>query len=169
MVKTKLPPQNIEAEQSLLVNVSEILTANDFYRSEQHGQIFSAIVELFDKREPIDLITVTEVLKQKDALDKVGGSAYLAELVNMVPTAAHIESYARIIKEHATRRRLIGDSTKFIEDAYNEMLPIGQIIENAESSIFQLSQQNVRRDFIALRDALTQSFDRLDEWNPDWI
>ena len=173
MVKTKLPPQNIEAEQSLLgallidkdavVNVSEILTANDFYRSEQHGQIFSAIVELFDKREPIDLITVTEVLKQKDALDKVGGSAYLAELVNMVPTAAHIESYARIIKEHATRRRLIGDSTKFIEDAYNEMLPIGQIIENAESSIFQLSQQNVRRDFIALRDALTQSFDRLDE------
>src|SRR3990167_840762 len=103
----KLPPQNIEAEQSLLgallidkdavVEVAEILKPHHFYKTEQHGNIFNAVVELFEKREPIDLVTVTEKLKQNGVLDRVGGSAYLAELVNMVPTSAHVLSYARII------------------------------------------------------------------------
>lgn len=169
----KLPPQNIEAEQSLLgallidkdaiVSVGELLHPDDFYRSEQHGQIFSAIVELFEKREPIDLVTVTEILRQSELLDRVGGSAYLAELVNMVPTAAHVMSYARIVKEHSTRRKLISDATKFVEDAYNETKEIAEVIEECEQSIFAISQQNVKRDFIQIKDALMQSFDRLDE------
>lgn len=172
-ILAKLPPQNIEAEQSLLgallidkdavVKISEYLLPTDFYRSEQHGQIYSAIVSLFEKREPIDLVTVTEKLKASKTLDLVGGSAYLAELVNMVPTSAHIESYAKIIKGHAVRRQLIQNSTKFIEDAYNESLDVAEIIENAEASVFSVSQQNVKRDFIQIKDALAQSFDRLDE------
>ncbi|MBI2022571.1 replicative DNA helicase [Candidatus Daviesbacteria bacterium] len=169
----KLPPQNIEAEQSLLgallidkdaiVSVAEMLTPDDFYRTEQHGHIYNAIVKLFEKREPIDVVTVTEVLKQDGALDKVGGPAYITELVNMVPTAAHIISYARIIKEHSLRRHLISSSTKFINDAYDESRDVADVIEDSEQAIFAISQKHIKRDFIQLKDALAQSFDRLDE------
>lgn len=169
----KLPPQNIEAEQSLLgsllidkdavINIAEMLLPEHFYRTEQHGHIFNAIVKLFEKREPIDLVTVAEKLKQDGALDKVGGPAYLTELVNMVPTSAHVESYARIIKEHALRRALISSATKFVQNAYDEGREINEIIEESEQAIFALSQQHIRRDFIQLKDALAQSFDRLDE------
>ncbi len=170
---SKLPPQSIEAEQSLLgallidkdaiVEVAQLLFPDNFYRTEQHGHIYSAILELFEKREPIDIITVSEKLKQNNYLDRVGGAAYLTELVNKVPTAAHILSYARIIKEHALRRELIVSSTKFIERAYDEKTEINEIIENCEQTIFAISQQHIKRDFIQLKDALAQSFDRLDE------
>lgn len=170
---TKVPPQNIEAEQSLLgallidkdaiVKIGELLRADHFYRFEQHGQIYNAILELYEQREPIDLITVTDKLKQHSALDKVGGSAYLTELVNMVPTSAHIESYAKIIKDHAVRRQLIANSTKFIESAYDEAIDINEIIETSESAIFSISQDHIKRDFVHIRDILTASFDRLDE------
>jgi len=169
----KLPPQNIEAEQSLLgallidkdaiVTVGEILKTGDFYKSEQHGSIYSAILELFEKREPIDLVTVTEKLKQSGNLDKVGGSAYLAELVNKVPTAAHIQSYAKIIREHAVRRQLISNSTRFIDMAYDEGLDVAGILEESEQAVFSIAQQHIKRDFIPIKDALAESFDRLDE------
>ncbi len=169
----KLPPQNIEAEQSLLgallidkdaiVEIAEELQTDHFYKLDQHGAIYSAILDLFNKREPIDLITVTEKLKQKGLLDRVGGSAYLAELVNMVPTAAHIGSYCRIIKDHALRRGLISQSTKFIDSAYDQTIEVSEIIESSEQSIFALSQAHIKRDFIQLKDALAESFDRLDE------
>lgn len=170
---TKLPPQNIEAEQSLLgallidkdaiASIAETLRSDHFYRSEQHGHIYGAILELFEQREPIDLVTVTEKLKQKGVLDRVGGAAYLTELVNMVPTAAHVESYAKIIKEHALRRALIQNSTKFIQGAYDEGQGINDILEECEQSIFSLSQQHIKRDFVQLKDALAESLDRLDE------
>lgn len=170
---TKLPPQNIEAEQSLLgsllidkdaiVRISEIVARGDFYRSEQHGAIFQAIEELWQRREPIDLVTVTEELKKISAFDKAGGSAYLTTLVNVVPTSAHIEHYARIIKEHALRRGLITQATQLIERAYDEAYSLEELLENAESGIFSLSQQHTSRDFIPIKDALTESFDRLDE------
>ena len=169
----KLPPQSIEAEQSLLgallidkdaiINIAEVLKSAHFYRTDQHGSIYSAILELYDKREPIDLITVTEKLKQAGMLDRVGGSAYLTELVNMVPTAAHVATYAGIIKEHALRRALISNSTKFIDAAYDESQELNNIIEDCEQSIFGLSQSHIKKDFIQLRDALASSFDRLDE------
>ncbi len=172
-IAVKIPPQNIEAEQSLLgallidkdaiINVAEILRPDDFYKTEQHGSIYNAIVLLFEKREPIDVVTVTDILRQKKQLDRVGGPAYLAELVNLVPTAAHVLSYARIIKEHSLRRYLISNSTKFVEMAYNEGQEISDIIEESEQAIFALSQQHIKRDFIQLKDALAQSFDRLDE------
>jgi len=169
----KVPPQNIEAEQSLLgallidkdaiINIAESLKPDHFYRLEQHGQIYAAIIHLFEKREPIDLVTVTDRLKANGVLDKVGGSAYLAELINMVPTAAHIESYARIIKDHAMRRHLIANATKFVEIAYDESREVQDVVEECEQSIFAISQNNIKRDFIQLKDAVAQSFDRLDE------
>jgi replicative DNA helicase len=131
---TKVPPQNIEAERSLLgallidkdaiVQVGELLHASDFYRTEQHGKIFDAILTLFEKREPIDLVTVSEVLQSNGALDLVGGSAYLTTLVNSVPTSAHVIHYAHIIKEHAVRRRLIAESTRLVTSAYDESSPL---------------------------------------------
>jgi replicative DNA helicase len=170
---TKVPPQNIEAEQSLLgallidkeaiVKVAESLSPDHFYRSEQHGRIYGAILQLFEKREPIDLVTVTEQLKSGNSLDIVGGSAYLTTLVNIVPTAAHIEHYARIIKEHAVRRSLISHSTRLVENAYDESVPLEEVLESAEQSVFAISQANVKRDFVAIKDVLTVSFDRLDE------
>lgn len=169
----KLPPQNIDAEQSLLgsllidkdaiVRISEILHPGNFYRSEQHGFIYAAIQDLFERREPIDLVTLTEELKRKGAYDKIGGASYLTSLINTVPTAAHIEHYAKIIKEHAVRRNLISHATKLIEKAYDEQEPVEEVLEFAEAGIFSLSQAHVKRDFIPVKDALTQSFDRLDE------
>lgn len=169
----KLPPQNIEAEQSLLgallidkdavIKVAELLTPADFYRTETHGYIFAAMKNLYDRREPIDLVTMTEELKKQGTYDKVGGSSYLTTLVNVVPTSAHIENYARIIKAHSVKRNLIAQATRLVEQAYEDGEEIGELLENAEQAIFSISQQNVKRDFIAIKDALTESFDRLDE------
>lgn len=170
---TKLPPQNIEAEQSLLgsllidkdsiVRISEILHPANFYRSTQHGPIYEAVQSLFEKREPIDLVTVTEELKRRGFYDKIGGSAYLTTLVNVVPTSAHIEHYAKIIKEHAIRRSLIAQATQLIEKAYDDVEPVYELLEEAEAGIFALSQEHILRDFLPIKDALTESFDRLDE------
>lgn len=170
---TKLPPQNIEAEQSLLgallidkdaiIKIAESLSPNHFYRSDQHGRIYEAILKLFEQRAPIDLVTVTEQLKQTESLDIAGGSAYLTTLVNAVPTSAHIEHYARIIKEHSLRRSLISQATDLIERAYDESLPMDQLLDFAEAGIFSISQESVKRDFVAVRDILTVSFDKLDE------
>lgn len=169
----KLPPQNIEAEQSLLgallidkdaiINIAEILRPEHFYKSEQHGAIYNAILVLFEKREPIDIITVTDKLKQKNLLDKVGGTAYLTELVNMVPTAAHVEAYAKMIKEQALRRNLINFSSKFIDSSFDESRDVQDILEECEQNLYSLSQQNIKRDFSQLKDVLAESFDRLDE------
>lgn len=170
---TKLPPQNIEAEQSLLgsllidkdaiIRVSEILHASNFYRTEQHGSIFESIQGLFERREPIDLVTVTEELKKRGFYDKIGGSAYLTSLVNIVPTSAHVEHYAKIIRDHAVRRSLIAQATSLIQRAYSEGESVEELLEAAEAGIFSLSQQHVSRDFRPIKDALTESFDRLDE------
>lgn len=170
---TKLPPQNIQAEQSLLgsllidkdaiLRVSELLNPASFYRFEQHGQIYSAIRELFERREPVDLVTLTEELKRKGNYDKVGGSAYLTTLINTVPTSAHVEYYAKIIKDHALRRNLISEATRLIEQAFDEEKGVDTLLESAESAIFSLSQDHVKRDFIPIKDALAESFDRLDE------
>jgi len=169
----KLPPQNIEAEQSLLgallidkdaiVSVAEILHPANFYRTDTHGFIYSAMKSLFERREPIDLVTLTEQLKRDGSYDKIGGATYLTTLVNTVPTSAHVEYYAKIIREHFIRRHLIAQATKLIEQAYDEGLSVDDLLESAETGIFSLSQQHVKRDFILIKDALTQSFDRLDE------
>ena len=168
----KVPPQNVEAEESILgallidkdavVEVVPILKPQHFY-NEKYGLIFEAILTLYEEREPIDVVTVSEKLKAKKALKKIGGMSGLTELVNRVPTSAHAVNYAKIVKNLATKRELISAGSRLVEKAFSENSAVTEILEEAEKLVFGLSQQHLQRQFIPIKDALAQSFDRLDE------
>jgi len=169
---TRIPPHSDEAEQSVLgallidkdavVEVAEFLRKESFYQ-EKNGIIFEAIRDLYDEREPVDVVTVAEKLRSKKALKKVGGAGYLSELVNRVPTSAHALNYAKIIRNLGTKRELIAQASRLVEDSFDEKAPLDQLLDNAEKGIFSLSQQHLTRNFIHIKDALAESFDRLDE------
>lgn len=168
----KLPPQSSEAEESVLgallidkdavIEVVPLLKPGHFYH-EKHGLIFEAIVSLYEEREPIDVVTVSEKLKGKKSLKKIGGLGFLTELVNRVPTSAHALNYAKIVKNLATKRELVSTGSKMVEKAMAEGSDVDDILDEAEKMIFGLSQQHLERQFIPIKDALAQSFDRLDE------
>lgn len=168
----KVPPQNVEAEQSVLgsllldkdaiVKVAESLKPEHFYR-EQHAEIYRAILTLYEKRQPADLVTVTDILKKNSTLELAGGAGYLAGLVNSVPTSAHIEHYAGIVKEAATKRALITAAAKITEDAFQEKIEVKDLLDISEQELFGISQEHLKQNFIPLKDALADSFDRLDE------
>ncbi|MBU2052256.1 MAG: replicative DNA helicase [Patescibacteria group bacterium] len=168
----RVPPANIEAEESVLgallidkdaiVEVTPILQPGHFY-NEKHGLIYQAIVGLYEERDPVDVVTVSEKLKSKKALKKIGGMSFLTELVNRVPTSAHALNYAKIVKNLATKRDLISAASRMVEDAFAENKPVTEILDEAEKLVFGLSQQHLQRQFIPIKDALAQSFDRLDE------
>ena len=144
----KVPPQNIEAEQSILGSILlensainsalEILSKNDFY-SEAHRKIFSVIVELSEKNEAVDLITLSNALKDKSLLDSVGGTSYLASLVDNVPSAANVANYAKIVKEKAILRGLIGSATEIISSCYETGSDVDEVLDKAEHSFFDIS------------------------------
>lgn len=167
----KTLPHNDEAERSVLgailidkdaiIGVSEILKPADFY-NDLNGIIYGAMLILYEERRPIDLLTLTEQLKKSKQLKKVD-SAYLTDLVELVPTAANVESYAKITKENAAKRSLIHAGTSIAELGYNDSEEVKDILDRAESSIFSISQGNINRGFVALKDTLTESFDRIDE------
>lgn len=169
----RIPPQNVEAEQSLLgallldrdaiVAIGELLQPDHFYLADQHGAIYSAIISLYDKRKPIDLITVVEQLKQDGAYESAGGTDYLATLVEKVPTAAHAEYYAHIIRDHFTKRRLVGIAAKISDSAFDDTKELQEILDGAEGAIFSISQDHTKQDFISIRDTLSESFERLDD------
>ncbi len=141
----KIPPQNIEAEQSVLggiliensaINkVTEILDVNDFYR-DAHRKIFNALIDLSERDEPADLITLTNELRKKNQLDAIGGVSYLASLIDSVPTAANIEYYAKIVKEKAILRKLIETSTEIITQSYEDRGDVESFLDDAERAIF---------------------------------
>jgi len=170
--KVRIPPHSDEAEESVLgailidkdamVEVSGLLKPEHFYQ-ERHGLIFEAAKALYEDREPIDVVTVSEKLKSIKVLRKVGGVSYLTELVNRVPTSAHALNYAKIIKNLATKRELISAASKMVEDSFDEASELEIILEKAEKAVFSLSQQHLSRNFIHIKDALAESFDRLDE------
>ncbi|MFC1711264.1 replicative DNA helicase [Patescibacteria group bacterium] len=172
MAQLRVPPHNLDAEVSVLgsllidkdaiVNVAPILRPEDFYK-DSHLKIFKVILELFDNRDPIDLITITDKLKKQKNLTKAGGSAYLASLVENVPTSAHIEMYAKIVKDAATKRELISAATQLAEFSFDESMEVGEILDKGEQSIFSLSQKNLEQNFIHIKDVLAESFDRLDD------
>ncbi len=174
--KAKIPPQNTEAEASLLgallidsdaiVKVADIITADDFY-DERHRRIFEAIGQLYEKHSPIDVLTLSDQLKAEGLLETIGGAAYLTELTNFVPTAAHVEQYAEIVAQKALRRRLIKTSQNIIELGYDEGRNLRELIEEAESRLFDVSQRHVKQDITSLEAILTESFDRLDELHKD--
>lgn len=171
-IEGKIPPQNIEAEQSVLgsllldkdaiVKIAEVLSPEHFYR-EQHGEIYRAILTLYEKRQPADLVTVSDMLKKAGTLELAGGTSYLTSLVNSVPTSAHIQNYAEIVKEAATKRALITAAAKITEKAFESDIEVKDLLDTSEQSLFGISQEHLKQNFIPLKDALAESFDRLDE------
>ncbi|OGP84959.1 MAG: replicative DNA helicase [Deltaproteobacteria bacterium RBG_16_54_11] len=163
----KLPPQNIEAEQSILGGVliendalntvMEFLEDGDFYR-EAHQKIFNCMIALSEKNEPLDLITLTNELKKKKELEEIGGASYLAGLVESVPTAANIAYYAKIVKEKSILRKLISTATDIVTQSYQERKDLEDFLDEAEQAIFRISENQVRPAFYPIKDIVKESF-----------
>ena len=159
----KVPPQNLEAESSVLggilleneaVNqVLELLRPEDFYR-ESHRKVFRAIVELSDRSEPVDLITLSDFLKGRGDLEAVGGTAYLASLADFVPTAANISHYARIVREKSILRSLITTATEIATRGYEEQGNVEEFLDSAEKVIFDISEKKIKASFVAVGDMI---------------
>lgn len=168
----RIPPQNVEAEQSVLgaslldkealSAVTEIIDVLDFYRDD-HKEIFEAIMELYERGEPIDLITVSEQLKVRGSLDGIGGLEYLTNLVNAVPTTANVKHYAKIVEEKSILRKLIKASSEIISMGYDASEEVDYILDRAEKGIFDISQKKNDQGFIQIKDILIETFDRLEE------
>lgn len=135
----------------------EILSPEDFYR-ESHRKTYHALINLSARDEPADLVTLTNELRKVDQLDAVGGASYLASLIDSVPTAANIEYYARIVKEKSILRQLIQTSTEIITQSYQDRADVESFLDDAERSIFQISENRVRPSFYPIRDIVKQSF-----------
>ena len=168
----KIPPQNIDAEMSLLgavlideevlADISDHVKPVDFY-DKRHHVVFAGMMRLFERHKPVDLLTLTDELKKKDQLESVGGSAYLTELTNYVPTAAHAESYAEIVAQKAVRRRLIKASSEISEMGFDEETTTQELLERAEAELFSVSDQSLKQDLVSIETILTDSFDRIEE------
>ena len=168
----RIPPQNLEAEQSILggilldnqgINaVLEILSARDFY-SESHRRIFEAILSLSDRSDPIDLITLSSILKDQKQLDRVGGAAYLAGLVDNVPSAANIAYYAKIVKEKAILRGLISTATEILAKTYDTGADVDTVLDEAEHAIFEISENKIRPAFFPIKDIIKDSFRTIED------
>ncbi len=167
-----LPPQNLEAEESVLggllleknaiLKVVPVLSSDDFYR-DHHGMIYAAMVTLFEKRVPIDLITLAEELERVKHLDQVGGPEALASLVSQVPSAAHIVHYAHIVKEKAVLRRLITAANRILQISFDQSLEASEALDMSEQALFGVSQKFFDKSFISINDLLAESFERIDQ------
>jgi replicative DNA helicase len=176
MAQNTVPPQNIDAEASLLgailidtdaiVKIADAISVQDFY-DPRHARIYEALVALYEKRSPIDVLTLADQLKGTGFLDMVGGPAYLTELTNYVPTASHVEQYADIVAQKALRRRLIAASTDMAALGQDESKSLKELIEEAESRLFEVSQQHVKQSVVSLENILAESFERLDDLHKD--
>ncbi len=168
----KLPPQAIEAEQSLLgclmldknavVKVVDFLQPQDFYKGI-HLEIYSACRELFEKGEPIDLLSCANRLKEKGKLEEIGGNSYLTELVNSVPTASHVLNYAKIVQRKSILRNLINASYEIGQLGYNEDEDPDLLLDKAEQRIFSIAQQNLSQKFLPVKESLEEAFERIDK------
>ncbi len=168
----KIPPQNLEAEQSILGGilldnqalnaVMEVLTQSDFY-SDAHRKIFASIIELNNRSEPADLITLSNIMKDQKKLDQVGGISYLASLVDNVGSAANIAYYAKIVKEKSILRSMIGAATEILNNSYDVGTDVDQILDKAEHVIFEISENKIRPSFSPIREILKDSFQTIEK------
>jgi replicative DNA helicase len=173
--KTSIP-QNAEAEASLLgailidsdavVKIADTISSEDFY-DKKNSYIYESILQLYEERSAIDVLTLSDKLANNGHLDLIGGSSYLTELTNFVPTASHIEQYAEIVSQKALRRRLISTSKEIGELGQDETKQLRELIEEAETKLFNVSQQHVRQNIVSLEAILAESFERLDELHKD--
>ncbi len=169
----KIPPQSLEAEMSLLgsilidpeamLKIADIVTPSDFYK-DAHATIFEGIIELYEKNEPLDLLTLSNRLEEKKVLENIGGRSYLAALTNAVPTASNVVHYAQIVHRKATRRRLLVASHEISRLSYQEELEdIESLLDQAQQHLFGVSQIYFKQGFTPIRGVLADAFDRIDE------
>ena len=167
----KLTPHNIEAEQSFLgsllldkdamVKVADQLTPEDFYL-DKHRRVYEAMLDLYRRSMPIDLLSLGNRLTDKNELESIGGRAELMSLANATPTAAHVVHYAEIIQKKSTLRRLLVAAQEITALGYDTAEDVEVLLDNAESKLFSVSQKFLKRSFTIIRDVLTDAFDRID-------
>ncbi len=172
MSENRLPPQNLNAEQSVLgamlldknaiMKAVEILVPDSFYR-DAHRVIFEAILSLFEKSEPVDIVTVTNELVKAGKIEHAGGSVYISDLLNSVPTAANIEYYARIVEEKSVLRRLINAGTQIVKESYNDETDVDGVLDEAERTIFDIALNRIKQDFHKVDKVLKTVLDRIDK------
>jgi replicative DNA helicase len=171
-IPSKVPPHHMEAERSVLgailldnevlSGVLEILTPEDFYK-ESHRMIFDRILDLFDRNEPADMVTVSNALRSRDQLGATGGMEYLSVLVEQVPTSANAPYYARIVKEKATLRKLIRKSSEILQECYEDRTDLEDFLDHVERGIFEVAEDRARRSFFPLKDIIKASFETIEQ------
>lgn len=168
----KLPPNNAEAEQSVLgailidkdaiTKVADLLLPEDFYQPT-HNKIFEVMMELYDRHQPIDVLSVSNRLKERGIIKEVGGSSYLADLTNQVPTASHIDGYAKIVKEKRTLRDLIRVSADITEDVFSDTGEVDDLLDLVEQKIMAISQKSLPQNLIPIKEELKSAYERIEK------
>jgi replicative DNA helicase len=168
----RIPPHNLEAESNVLGSIlidneaiskiADILSEEDFYK-KAHQIIFRACISLYDKREPIDLLSVSNILSEYGELENIGGKSYLASLANSVVTAGNVKYYGEIIQKKSTLRKLIKASSEITNSAFREMENIDDVLDSAEQKLFGISQKYLKENFIGISNILNETFERIDE------
>ena len=172
IIEGKLPPQNTEAEESTLgsliidkdaiIKIADIIFPEDFYQP-RHRIIYEAILNLYHKNAPIDVLSLSNRLKEKKQLSEIGGASFLTSLVNKTPTSAHVIHYANIVHQKRVLRDLIAASYKIAELGWQESENINEVLDKAEQIIFSISQKSIAHEFIALKGELVKAFERIDQ------
>jgi replicative DNA helicase len=170
--KPYVPPHNYEAEAAVLgsvmidkeaiIKIADAIGPEDFYR-ENHGDIFEAILALYSKSEPIDLLSLANRLEASGKIEKVGGRTYLAQLAESVPTSSHVSHYAEIVRHNATLRRLIAASQEITKLGFEGEGEVDALLDQAEQALFQVSQKHLKQNFIPIANIVGTAFDRIDE------
>jgi replicative DNA helicase len=168
----KLPPQNLEAEESLLgsllidkdaiIKIADLLHEKDFYK-DAHTKLFATIKDLYGRNEPIDILSLSNRLEEKNLLDKIGGRTYLAHLSNVTATSANVIHYANIIQRKATLRRLLATASEIAELGFKEEDDVEKLLDEAEAKLFSVSQKFTKKSFMPVDELLSQAFERIDE------
>lgn len=168
----RIPPHNVEAEQSVLgamildkeavITATEMIRGEDFYK-EAHREIFEAIVDIYNRDEPVDLVTLSEELTQRQTLEAIGGISYMANLSEAVPTTTNVKYYAKIVEEKSILRRLIKASAEILEKGYQAEDEVNQILDLAEKNIFDISQKQSKEGFAHIKHVLLESFNKIEE------
>lgn len=168
----KIPPQSIEAEQSVLGSMiidreaiftaAELIREDDFYRTA-HQKIFGAIIALNEKGEPVDLVTLADELQRRRSLEDAGGMAYLSALAGAVPTAANVQYYTLIVRDKAILRSLIRISTKIVEGCYEGPPDVEEFLDATEQQIFEVGKQGKQRSFVPLKEVIEETFERIEQ------
>jgi len=168
----KVPPQSVEAEESILssilsdqtslVEIIEILKPEHFYK-ETHKKIYQAIIDLFSHNEPTDLITITNILREKNLLESVGGATYLSRLIDSIPMAPNISHYTKIVRQKALLRKLISNSNAIMARCFESQDNIESVIDFAEKSIYEISQDKINPSFYSIKDVIHESFNILEK------